>query len=418
MLGHNETYSTLSRHENNKPIEYFPFIRSAFSPIVDLTNNKKQLKLTASFQLGNPSNGVRNTTVNNFKPNDLPYETIRSYELNFHNDDSIIGETSQLPAKITSFTRKYQPFNISSTTIRIPKATTSSPIRNFKTPSIRDNFRIIVEPINSKQPSPPTAFTTKPTPSPANTIYTYKMPSTDKFSANYRSLANILSTTYTPYSIIQLQTTTTTTTSKPTVSTVSVPPDSDKQTSNANSRRFYIPRNDLIERKLSFTPVTTTNSPTVPKTESIKPTTKQINLTNNDSHNRIVHSTTPSTLTQNKEGEENEILYYDDEYYDEGEQPENDDNYIDNKITEFSTSTYTNDVPKPKPSTPPKPKLTKVPFSSTSINVPKSPIRIPNESSTNSLKVEAETKRPHRYKESYSERCPQCNEKPSGRYAD
>ncbi|XP_065219258.1 uncharacterized protein Cda5 [Planococcus citri] len=422
FLGHNETSTTLSRLENNKPIEYFPFIRSAFSPVVDLTNNNKQLKLTASFQLGNPINGVhRNATVNNFKPIDLPYETIRSYELNFRNDDdSIIGETSQLPAKINSFTRKYQPFNISSTTIRIPKATTASPIRNFKTPSIRDNFRIIVEPINSKKPLPPIAFTAKPTPSAGNTIFTYKMPSTDKFSATYRSLANVLSTTYTPYSIIQLQTTTTTTTttSKPVLSSVS--PDSEKQTSNANSRRFYIPRNDLIERKLSLSSITTTNSPTIPKTDSIKPTTKQFNVPNNNDSHRIAHSTTPSTLltqNNNKEGEENEILYYDDEYYDEGETPENDDNYIDNKISnEVSTSTYSNDVPKPKPSTPTKPKLTKVPFSSTSsINVPKSPLRIPNESSTNSLKVEAETKRPHRYKESYSERCPQCNEKPSGR---
>lgn len=408
-LDHNET-SAFSRHENNKPIEYFPFIRSAFSPVVDLTNNK-QLKLTASFQLRNP-NVAPNFTVNSYKPNDLPYETVRSYELNFHNDDSVIGETSQLPAKTTSFTRKFLPLNVSSTTVRVPKATTTSP-RNLK-PTLRDNFRIIVEPESSKKTLPPTVFSSKPTPSYENTIFTYKLPSTDKFSATYRS-QNVLSTTYTPYSIIQSQTTTT---GKP---PVNLPADNEKQTSNANNRRFYIPRNDLLERKLSLNSVTTTNSPTIPKTELIKPTTKQINVTpstfHGESQGRSVSSTTP-IVTENKQGGENEVLYYDDEYYDDGETPENDDNYIDNKITEYSTSTSANDVPKPKTSTSPKVKLTKVPFSSTAVNVPKSSFQIPNESSTNPSKVQAETKRPHRYKESYSERCPQCNEKPFGRYAD
>lgn len=438
------------KRQDNKPVKFFPFIQSAYAnPFADVTNNKK-VKLTASFHLRNE---------NESKPTTVGYESLRSYELNHLDNahthhprlqyDSLIGATSQLPTKVPPTTRQFLPilFNASSTTPRVIKSTNTTPkpssSRNIKSAITRDNFRIIVEPLNliskksstvatmtSPAPSTPFQQLTKISPSFENTIFTYKLPSADKFSATYRSLANVLSTTYTPYSIIQSQTTTsvpststlTTTTVKPTnAAAASSVTGGVYADTNEKQRRFYIPRTDLLERKLPASPApsaTTTNSPTIPKTESVK-ITRPINVTpqtailadSQNRHHHVVVSSTTAAATPNKL--ENEVLYYDEEYYDEGEavasdNDQNDDNYIDNKITEYSTA---------KSQTSPKAKLiVKTPISSTAF--PKSTYQTsPIESSSTVGRFEVETKRPHRFKESNSERCPQCNEKPL-RYAD
>jgi len=114
--------------------------------------------------------------------------------------------------------------------------------------------------------------------------------------------------------------------------------------------------------------------------------------------------------------EDNEILYYDD-YYDEVESGRNDhnSNYIDNKISEYTTQKSTKSLI--KSNTIP----TKTATASTAIHVPSKSHFSQNvpfeESTTADASKEADISTSKRFKESSTQRCPQCNEKPLVRYA-
>lgn len=434
----------LTKPEHENPAAFFssdPNSNAVInSPVVEYTNDKRRLKITSFFSLGNE------TYNNDNKPAEaserLRYKSVKSHELTLvdNDDDSMTGETLQLP-KVTPYMRKF-PLNasaanairstskITTTTAVVTKTTTpmtaaastikttvplksSTKIRYASRDPGGDNFRIIVEPIAIYKKlagtTQSTLTTTKSTLLPSgHKLVPNSLPLGDKFSAasHYRSQFNT-NFTYFPYTTIMTTMTTTTTTAKSTTlgsvlprtwslsSKTATATDADKP----NTRRFYIPRADSLERKLQF-PATSTSSlppspptpmPTLLKPDLFRSLVRKVSSStpfprpyytrnrdkdddedekenedenenekgngNDSTRNSKAVSATSSVRDRNngansndndtvKLYEDNEILYYDDYYEDTENVRNNDDNYIDNKIgAEYSTPTArTNNV--------------------------------------------------------------------------
>lgn len=245
--------------------------------------------------------------------------------------ESVRGRTADAHLGETSFAPKLAP-----------RPATAKPARGISFPKgsfvlstePRDHFRIIVEPVEGATSSPQLK-TTKP----ATKLDAVQL---DQLQLDQLRLGEKFSS---------LRATTVTERST-TVATSTAKSDDTKST----NRRFYIPKTNPVERKLHF--YETTPRPDPPTTGQVGSSTQQL---------------------------------YDDELeddYEEVETSQEDANYIDNKIVDYSSSK------RPASQTP-------AGFTSKAPSTPYAPKSRPKEASTRRPDKEVTT----------ADRCPQCNEK-------
>lgn len=396
------------------------------------------------------TDNTRSTLAQN-SPDRYIYESVQSQELEYRTEDAHIGETSYSP-KVTPYLPKFSSTPPTATTpkqirgISFPKGSFILSTDNFPT---RDHFRIIVEPVAKNSSTLPK--TTVPTTSSLPTTIEFKVATNklqlgDKFSNTFRSSNAPSSQTLTQPSLSTVASSTTSPTLAKATNTLASDTDA-----KLNTRRFYIPKTNPVERKLHFNYETTTNTnnlgESLQRTDS-RATTKQQPqppklLDVRADHLRAPNSkpTSPSALpsvsssgsSTEKLPPDNEVLYYDDDLgeqiddYEDVETSQNvDSNYIDNKILDYSSSTSQKQPANPTPKITTTQTYGRPTPSHPSTNVdgpPKSLFSSPTASSTRNpyefvktrlKEAEISTKRSvGRLKEvTTADPCPQCNEKP------
>ncbi len=441
------TEASVKQQNQNSPFT-FPYVSRIINvnlPVVEIRNGKLT-NLTDNDFYHNDENNYNHNHNHNIKngngppapvaSDQLEYESVRSQELEFRTEDSSVGETSNLP-KVAPYVRKYVPtvpafastpkFSLKFTTTTAK--TDHAPVSENS--PFRDNFRIIVEPVTSTKNS------TLRTRAPLAEGKKYTATATTK-QATRSALATKANASFAPPhpqhqsrgpgTTAATAKSTTPTIANETKSTTAAPAPIVAANDKLYNRRFYIPKTNSLERKLQFGPAVASVGPSgsggagIPRTDSSSPSLTQPTITKH-STGYSENSARPSS-TEKAGATNNELLYYDDdddedEYEDDDDIDESDrnvdsnynNNYIDNKIVDYFSTTAksaTNAPISPRSTTP---TLT---TTSTALHDPISfPTQNPYEFVKNRLKeTQISGKRTQRPKETNAERCPQCNEKP------